>query len=544
MEHARPSTIQNRNAAAAIDNAANTRAICANSASQPGPEQSVETPRAALPLPNDIANVVTALLDGRTDAADIIAVVSDRLSIARHEHDPGLVLPSPAPELQADGADRADLASAFARWHQQAAQTVQLRRLAAQFRLRRLSSPGQPKVTRVSTWAERDAALRDDAVSIASSGSTASVHTSSVIQPELPFTAPEDMPVGLQSHKNCAIIRTLLESTVDRTLLRWRRRALYTEDNWKEWAAWSPTDRTHRDAHAAGNKFSDSRVILCAPDLRSPDPDKAAVAWDSYRRHLIVEIRQALRFGFPWPDILARLNNTFSHAEWGYPRLASYIMTALDDTVLLDYPLLHADVLIYRLDCSYGSGSRQFESDSMTAQWDATDTRAPGEDLVTLAIRVINAFLMKEADTKLTAENVWDKPNYANQINRRYAECLGNDPANPDRGQDNYEKFREVLDHAKALHARGRLESASHLGCEYLAETEMIPYESRARSGEAPRYSAHVAPLALPPPRQSQATGKGARARRDALRAGMHQHHHEPPPSSYLPDSIDEGTED
>jgi hypothetical protein len=201
QEGARPSTIQNRNAAAAIDNAANTRAICANSASQPGPEQSVETPRAALPLPNDIANVVTALLDGRTDAADIIAVVSDRLSIARHEHDPGLVLPSPAPELQADGADRADLASAFARWHQQAAQTVQLRRLAAQFRLRRLSSPGQPKVTRVSTWAERDAALRDDAVSIASSGSTASVHTSSVIQPELPFTAPEDMPVGLQSHR-------------------------------------------------------------------------------------------------------------------------------------------------------------------------------------------------------------------------------------------------------------------------------------------------------------------------------------------------------
>ena len=150
---------------------------------------------------------------------------------------------------------------------------------------------------------------------------------------------------------------------------------------------------------------------------------------------------------------------------------------------------------------------------------------------------------MKEADTKLTAENVWDKPNYANQINRRYAECLGNDPANPDRGQDNYEKFREVLDHAKALHARGRLESASHLGCEYLAETEMIPFESRARSGEAPRYTAHAATLALPPPK-SHATGKGARARRDALRAGMHQHHHEPPPSSYLPDSIDEGTED
>ena len=86
QEGARPSTIQNKNAAAAIDNAANTRAICANSASQPGPEQSVETPRATLPPPDTIANVVIHLLDGRTDAADIIAAVSDRLSITRQEH--------------------------------------------------------------------------------------------------------------------------------------------------------------------------------------------------------------------------------------------------------------------------------------------------------------------------------------------------------------------------------------------------------------------------------------------------------------------------
>ena len=81
-------------------------------------------------------------------------------------------------------------------------------------------------------------------------------------------------------------------------------------------------------------------MILCAPDLRSDGPEKSAAAWDKYRRHLIIELRQALRFGFPWPDILARLNNVYSDQTRGYPRLASYVMTALDDTALLEHPLL------------------------------------------------------------------------------------------------------------------------------------------------------------------------------------------------------------
>ena len=545
-ERVHETTIQ-RQSAAAVTNVVSTAAD-ARIASQThlGPQQSAGQVPSLSPSPDAVATVITTLLEGRPDAADILISVADRLELILDQQQPGLAHDSPASQPQ-KVTDRASLAAAMAVWRLHAVRVRRLRKLIVDFRLRH-ASPDKPKVTRVSTWSERDAVLRDDAVSLSSLGSSAS-HPPSLLPTTLPFVVPEDLPAELKSHKSHSVLCKLLESTADRTLLRWRRRALYTEDNWKEWAAWTPTDRTHRDAHNAGNRFSDATLILIAPDLRNPDPAKTATAWDAYRRHLIVEIRQALRFGFPWPDILARLSNTYSHATNGYPRLANYITTALDDPVMLEYPLLHADLLIYRLDCSYASGSRQYESDSMTALWDTTVSRLPGEDLVSLALRVINAFLMKEADSKLTSDNVWDQPSLTDQINRRYAECLLNDVANPDRGDTMSTEFLRVWGEAKALHHRGRLDSTAQLGCEFLAEARLIPHESAYCYYAAPPSNVLTTSRELPQlpaPGSASRTGADSRARRHALRYHLgrsRDHNLEPPPSAYLQDSLPEDGE-
>ena len=167
-------------------------------------------------------------------------------------------------------------------------------------------------------------------------------------------------------------MRELLESRPDPSLKTWRRRSLYTLENYREWSEWQPASRVHRDAAAAGEKFMSKPILLVAPDLRSPSAALAADEWSGYRRTLLVLIRQALVVGFSWKELLCRLAITFADPLRGYPRLENYFTSALSDSVLLEHPLLHADVLIYNLDVSYSAGSERYSQDSTTADWEAS----------------------------------------------------------------------------------------------------------------------------------------------------------------------------
>ena len=46
--------------------------------------------------------------------------------------------------------------------------------------------------------------------------------------------------------------------------------------------------------------------------------------------------------------------------------------------MLVRYPLLHADVLIYKLDCSYSVGSYKYSADSVSVNWESATARRPG----------------------------------------------------------------------------------------------------------------------------------------------------------------------
>ena len=477
-----------------------------------------------------VMETITNLLDGRPDALQILLASAGRLGSnpPQHDTDPGLYsVPQRTPE-PISAVVPGGIAASFAYWRYQSRQALRLRHLTASFRSSRRSET--PQVTFASTWAERDAALREEAVSLKSTSSTLSAELSA----SLPFSLPSELPADLVSSKDHQIICRILSSRIDRQLTRWRRRVLFTAENWANWAEWSAPSKTHRDARASGLVFLNSAEILTYPDLRSHDIDVAADAWHHYRRRLLIHLRQALTVGVSWPDILSSLATIYDDPDYGYPRLVSYITAALEDHELLKFPLLHANVLIYKLDCSYGDSSQRYAVSSTTLAWDAAISRQHGEDPVSLAIRVTNACLTKQDDPSLTNITVWSHPVLANEINKRFGECLLNDEAWPNRGEDNHLEFHKTLLMTKARLERG-LAKPNELSCEYIANHYIAPHEiASARGLYASQQPAQPQQLLT----HSGPTGHGSRERRNERRAHLQPHQEEPPPSAYRTGSL------
>ena len=66
----------------------------------------------------------------------------------------------------------------------------------------------------------------------------------SVLDPTKIFSLNlEDLPSDFSSHKDYASIKAILVSKTDHTLSRWRRRAVYTEENFDQWVEWSPVEK-------------------------------------------------------------------------------------------------------------------------------------------------------------------------------------------------------------------------------------------------------------------------------------------------------------
>ena len=282
---------------------------------------------------------------------------------------------------------------------------------------------------------ERDAALRDDASSLSSTSSTPSrsTVTPSPAPPSLPFLSYDELPQELREHWNANDISAILAAPPDPSLKSWRNCTLYTSENYSEWLEWQDPSKVHRDARSAGDVFFKKEVILSAPGLGTVGGEVAADAWNEYRRTLLIHLRSALIVGFSWKELLLRWHITLSNQP-GYARIENRVEVALADKVLIKYPLLHASVLIYTLDSSYASCSLKYDRISTSVEWDECHERRAGEDVISLALRVIRAFLKKTADPKLNENNYVEHPVYMREVHERYAKCLRNDASHPERG--------------------------------------------------------------------------------------------------------------
>ena len=251
-----------------------------------------------------------------------------------------------------------------------------------------------------------------------------------------------DLPPDLAFHKDLSTIKQLFESQPDLTFSRWRRRGVYTEDNFDQWVEWAPLGKAHLDAFTMLLKF-DKKNLLIAPNLRKSEPEIVAEAWDTYRKGLLNEIQQALTMGCKWKQILTNLSLAFSDPESGYPKLQLAVKLALMDTKLMQYPLLHADVFMCKLDKSFAAGSAKYSDDSCSAEWDQTLSRLPGEDALSLAIRVQSAYLETLQHMELDDITIYTDKFHSQQLKNRYDKCLSNDPDDPAR------ELKTSLSHAR-----------------------------------------------------------------------------------------------
>ena len=243
------------------------------------------------------------------------------------------------------------------------------------------------------------------------------------------------LPLEFNAHPLRRTIELLLELEPDLTHQIWRRRTIYVEENFTERQEnSSPPNKPHREQREFMNKDLDKESLLKFPGLREADKKILEDAWRTTRPLLLEKIQQALTLGCDWKKILQKLNLAFSDAKSGYPRLKQYVELALDDHVLLKYPLLHADVLIYQLDETYTENNTRNPN---RLRWMQTLTREPGEDLLSLAKRVESAYLADNRNPTITKETMYRLPENeysSSTLYGRFRDCLLNDVDNPARG--------------------------------------------------------------------------------------------------------------
>ena len=436
------------------------------------------------PAPSMLVEIIRALLEDRSDAASILAQVAVQLSVAQSSPQPLASPPSSSTGLLA-------------------------------------SSPPTVQLVKEVTRADRDAALREQAVQL--SPALQPPDANPFLPP--PVAAPsfitiDNIPTPLLASPSIDYIMRVLEARLDPSFEVWQTRAFYEEPTVTEYRRWSDgSGQPHRDMAEALATLSDVDELGVSRHMQSPTPDVAAEAWHHYRARLINALHRAFAAGVDWRRALRSFKLLYSDPENGHPIIRQYIASAQTDNALMAHPPLHADVLIYRLDEVFAAGSELYGTSSHRAEWERTWERFPGEDVLTLAIRVTEAFLKKLSDPKWNVNNLWESNMYTNEINDRYYECLKNDSQSTERAVNMIREFSyircqtedDIRAHKIEKCENNLIKMARRLKSIDTARARVGVYDLNALDGEPPQPPE--------PPRHGGPTGRGARDRRNERRA-------------------------
>ena len=454
-----------------------------------------------------IVDVISSLLISRADAASILASVTSRIASSSSIGVPGVQPGTTQHDSVAlKYARLASMHNALSKWHAWASDERRLhaitRSISSRERLKPASKsslpgmkPGMPpspspptvKILGERSREERDAELRMGALSLSQLSSpapsvAASEHTVRPAHTTSPptFITADSIPPEFQQSPSYAIIGRVLRAPLDLTHRDWRARAFYEPEAVATYHRWAdPAGQPHRDAADALADLSDPDILGVPDELRSSEPDVSAAAWDRYRRLQAGAIERAFASGVVWLRALRAMDLIYSHPEHGHPRLSQYIKSAMTDRVLLSQPLLHAEVLRFKLDCSFSDGSPLYSKDSYLADWERATARLPGEDVVTLATRVTEAYLKKVNDPKVDAISVWATGHHAREISARFTKCLIADPVSWERGSATNYEFETQWGRIDGRIQRG-VAHASELNIITIADTHLRHHEAAA----------------------------------------------------------------
>ena len=331
-------------------------------------------------------------------------------------------------------------------------------------------------------------------------------------------------------------VRLVLNAPTDITGMVWRSRAFSTSKIVKSWATNFTATFTHRNLSGALN---DVARFKFDQGLSSTDCDHQASRWNNQRVFLINVIRNCLQYGCDFEHVLHNLQTASGAPGGGNARVKNAVNMTLLDPLHTMFAPLAADVFLYRLDTTYASG--KYGSDSKDAEWDACTCRHQDEDAVSMAERILAAYLRKVGNN-YTSVTILDDPHHVNTINDRILMCLLDDKADAERGKENHKAFKTAWIRTKNhIEAEETGYTVSRLSCIKLIKDAVQPNDQ----ARAP--AAAAAPVPKQPKTQTVAAAavQGASvgqppavvaAGTDAALPGT-----EPPPTGLLPWSNGKG---
>ena len=327
-------------------------------------------------------------------------------------------------------------------------------------------------------------------------------------------------------------------TAVDPTGLSAFRRTLYTPENAK--LREKNTKISPKDAMHAGKGVADDLEV--PPDLDADDARARGLAYlRDFRGDLADMLSSALQKGAPWPDVLRSMASRFKH---DHDQLYAFVKTAIREKLLPDQPLLHADVLLFKLDHAFHCKEHSI------SEWDQLQSRTTTMDAGTLLAAIVDAYLDKIDDPDVNRKNVLKNKNHRLALADKVATCLLNDETDEARGLAVFDEFNKTWGHAEREYSLNPSKSGlADLDLQRFGENKLKEAENRyerecvttatvksLRLNPAPRIDRTVAAalgshsethseadtdlasdrqLYPPPPRQHRPKGQGAQRRRD-----------------------------
>ena len=137
-----------------------------------------------------------------------------------------------------------------------------------------------------------------------------------------------------------------------------------------------------------------------------------------------------------------------SRFKHGHDQLYAFVKTAIREKLLPDEPLLHADVLLFKLDhafhCKYNSIS----------EWDQLESRTTTMDAGTLLAAIVDAYLDKIDDPDVNRKNVLKNKNHRKALHAdKMGTCLLNDETDEARGLAVFDEFNKTWGQAERAYS-------------------------------------------------------------------------------------------
>ena len=168
---------------------------------------------------------------------------------------------------------------------------------------------------------------------------------------------------------------------------KWHSNSIYLREILTQWIEARILARTKGKSKDSTTALNTLEALKFHSDLRAGDDTTTmAEGWETFRLTFIRAITNALTHGCDWMESLACLHVCSCALKTGQQRIRSITVTAMKDSSLLCNPVLHAMVIVAKLDSSFSLGVSGYSRETPSAAWEACVSRLPGEDALTLVL--------------------------------------------------------------------------------------------------------------------------------------------------------------